>query len=157
MFAIDHLAFPCFDVAATSRFYTEILGATLRHAQSGPAEAWNAREYLLLAFQLPGGLTIDFFSFDGIRRPETSLPKGILHVALVVPTRAEVMRFQERFVNAEVPLWLETHEVDDVHVYVADPNGVTIELLAAEDGMRARERDADGAQRIVERWMAARG
>jgi glyoxylase I family protein len=156
MFAIDHLAFPCFDVAATSRFYTEILGATLRHAQSGPAEAWNAKEYLLLAFQLPGGITIDFFSFDGIRRPETSLPKDILHIALVVPTRTEVMRFQERFVNAEVPFWLETHEVDDVHVYAADPNGLTIEILAEQDGMRSRKSDPEEAKRVVERWMARR-
>jgi glyoxylase I family protein len=153
MFAIDHLAFPCFDVAATSRFYTEILGATLRHAQSGPAEAWNAKEYLLLAFQLPGGITIDFFSFDGIQRPETSLPKDILHVALVVPTRAEVMRFQERFVKAEVPFWLETHDVDDVHVYLADPNGLTIEILAEQDGMQSRKNDPEEAKRVVERWM----
>jgi glyoxylase I family protein len=153
MFALDHLAFPCFDVAATSRFYTEILGATLRHAQSGPAEAWNAKEYLLLAFQLPGGITIDFFSFDGIQRPETSLPKDILHVALVVPTRAEVMRFQERFVKAEVPFWLETHDVDDVHVYLADPNGLTIEILAEQDGMQSRKNDPEEAKRVVERWM----
>jgi glyoxylase I family protein len=153
MFAIDHLAFPCFDVAATSRFYTEILGATLRHAQSGPAEAWNAKEYLLLAFQLPGGITIDFFSFDGIERPETSLPKDILHVALVVPTRAEVMGFQERFVKAEVPFWLETHDVDDVHVYLADPNGLTIEILAEQDGMQSRKNDPEEAKRVVERWM----
>jgi glyoxylase I family protein len=153
MFAIDHLAFPCFDVAATSRFYTEILGATLRHAQSGPAEAWNAKEYLLLAFQLPGGITIDFFSFDGIQRPETSLPKDIMHVALVVPTRAEVVCFQERFVKAEVPFWLETHDVDDVHVYLADPNGLTIEILAEQEGMQSRKNDPEEAKRVVERWM----
>jgi glyoxylase I family protein len=153
MFALDHLAFPCFDVAATSRFYTEILGAKLRHAQSGPAEAWNAKEYLLLAFQLPGGITIDFFSFDGIQRPDTTLPKDILHVALLVPTRAEVMRFQERFVKAEVPFWLETHEVDDVHVYLADPNGLTIEILAERDGMQSRKNDPEEAKRVVERWM----
>jgi catechol 2,3-dioxygenase-like lactoylglutathione lyase family enzyme len=154
MFAIDHLAFPCFDVTATCHFYTEVLGGALRHAQSGPAEAWNAKEYLLVAFELPGGVMIDFFSFDGIRRPEGGgLPKDIWHVALAVGTRADVVRFEERFARARVPFWLETHDVDDVHVYATDPNGLTIEILAERDGVRQRKSDAEEARRVVERWM----
>ncbi len=177
MFALDHLAFPCFDVPATVRFYTEILGGTLRHAQSGPAEAWNAREYLLLAFELPGGVVLDFFSFDGIQRPAAgALPKDIGHVALSVGTRQEVHSWRDRFEGAGVPFWVETHEEEDVHVYASDPNGVTLELLAAQDGARPRMRGdrgevgavgavgvvgeggkSDAARAVLERWMAMRG
>ena len=45
MFALAHVAFPCFDVSATVRFYMDVLGGgALRHARSGSAEAWNAKE-----------------------------------------------------------------------------------------------------------------
>ena len=157
-FALDHLAFPCFDIAATLRFYTELLGGTLRHAQSGPAEAWNAKEYLLMAFELPGGVIVDFFSFDGIHRPTVgTLPKDIWHVALAVGSRDEALHFKERFENAGVSCWTETHEVDDVHVYATDPNGVTLEILASEDGARARQSDPEETKRVVDRWIRARG
>jgi glyoxylase I family protein len=156
-FSIDHLAFPCFDIPGTIRFYTELLGGTLRHAQSGPAEVWNAKEYLLLAFELPGGVTVDFFSFDGIQRPAGGrLPKDIWHAALAVATRDDVLRFKARLEAAGAPLWVETHEVADLHVYATDPNGMTLEILAQEDGIRARRADAVEAQRVVERWLAAR-
>jgi catechol 2,3-dioxygenase-like lactoylglutathione lyase family enzyme len=157
VFTIDHLAFPCFDVVTTSRFYTEVLGGALRHAQSGPATEWNAKEYLLLAFELPGGVLLDFFSFDGIERPSGgALPKDIWHVALSVPTRDDVMRYKERFAGAAVPFWLETHEVDDVHVYATDPNGLTLEILAESDSLRRRKADAENARRVVARWLDAR-
>jgi catechol 2,3-dioxygenase-like lactoylglutathione lyase family enzyme len=157
MFGIDHLAFPCFDVAATFRFYTEVLGGTLRHAQTGSAETWQANEYLLMAFELPGGLVIDFFSFDGIRRPEGALPKDICHVALAVGSRDAVMRCKERFANASVAFWQETHDVDDVHVYATDPNRLTLEILAVSDGVRSRTTDPENARRVVEGWVQMRG
>jgi catechol 2,3-dioxygenase-like lactoylglutathione lyase family enzyme len=158
MFAIDHIAFPCFDIPATLRFYTEVLGGVLRHAQAGPAAVWNAKEYLLLTFDLPGGAVIDFFSFDGIsaRRGGDELPKDVRHLALSVATRTEVARLKGRFAEAEVPFWLEVHDVDDLHVYATDPNGVTLEILAKEDGVRQRKRDPADAQRIVAEWVAAR-
>lgn len=157
MFAIDHLAFPCFDIPATLRFYTDVLGGSLLHAQSGPAEAWKAKEYLLLAFELPGGVVLDFFSFDGIERPAGGgLPKDIWHVALSVGTRGDAMRLRERFERASVPFWIETHDVSDVHIYATDPNGVTLEILAIEDGVRARKNDSGEAKRVIDRWMSAR-
>jgi catechol 2,3-dioxygenase-like lactoylglutathione lyase family enzyme len=157
MLAIDHLAFPCFDVSGTHLFYTELLGGVLRHAQSGAAREWNANEYLLIGFELPGGAVIDFFTFDGIRKPASDgLPKDIRHIGLSVRTRAEVIRFLERFKAASVPFWTETHDVDDVHVYATDPNGVILEILAEEDSIRARRHDEDGAKMVVARWLKAR-
>jgi catechol 2,3-dioxygenase-like lactoylglutathione lyase family enzyme len=157
MFAIDHLAFPCFDLEATLRFYTEALGATLRHAQSGPAEAWNAKEYLLVALELPGGVTLDFFAVDGMRRPpDDGLPKDIRHVALVVATRSEVTELRERLMRAAIPFWTETHDVDDPHVYATDPNGVTLEIVAETDSVRRRPHEPAEASTVVDRWLARR-
>jgi catechol 2,3-dioxygenase-like lactoylglutathione lyase family enzyme len=138
MFTIDHLAFPCFDMAGTTRFYTEVLGGRLRHTQSGPAEAWNAKEYRLMVFELPGGIIVDFFWFEGIRRPDESLPKDIRHVALSVSSRDEVMLWKHRLEAEGQPFSIETHSADDVHVYVTDPNGLTWEIVAVEDGSHAR-------------------
>jgi catechol 2,3-dioxygenase-like lactoylglutathione lyase family enzyme len=158
MFAIDHLAFPCFDLDATLRFYTDVLGAALRHAQSGSAQAWNAEEYLLVALELPGGVMVDFFAVDGMRRPpDDGLPKDIRHVALAVATRGELIELRERLTKAALPFWTETHDVDDLHVYTTDPNGVTLEIVASTDSVRSRPHDTAGASSVVERWLARRG
>jgi catechol 2,3-dioxygenase-like lactoylglutathione lyase family enzyme len=155
--AIDHAAFPCFDVAATHRFYTGVLGLRLVHAQSGPAPQWNAREYLLLAYALPDGGVIDFFSFDGIARAaDDGLPKDLRHLALAVATREEVLAYKERLSKADIPFWIETHEGEDVHLYATDPNGVVLELLAVQDGSGARARDEAAAKGVLDKWLALR-
>jgi len=157
MFALDHLAFPCFDVDGTVRFYTEVLGGDLRSARSGPAPSWNAKEYLLLVFELPGGVLLDFFSFDGIERPAGgSLPRDIWHVALAVKSRDEVLGLRDRLASAAVPLWMETHDVDDVHVYATDPNGITLEILSTTDSVRRQPAEPAEARQVVERWRRAR-
>jgi catechol 2,3-dioxygenase-like lactoylglutathione lyase family enzyme len=152
--SIDHAAFPCFDVAATHRFYTETLGCPLVFALSAPSEAWKVEEFLLLTYGLPDGSAIDFFSFDGIARPDDGLPKDIRHIGLAVPKRENVLAFKERFERASISCWVETHGADDLHVYGIDPNGLVIEILAAEDGSRARAKDTEGALKTLERWFA---
>ena len=137
MFTIDHLAFPCFDMVGTKRFYTEVLGGRLRHTQSGPAEAWDSKEYKLMVFELPGDVVVDFLWFEGIRRQDEGLPKDIRHVALSVTSREEVNLWKHRLEAAGESFWIETHGTDDVHVYVTDPNGVTWEIVAAEDGVHS--------------------
>jgi catechol 2,3-dioxygenase-like lactoylglutathione lyase family enzyme len=158
MSGIDHIAYPCFDVRATVRFWTEVMGGELLHSQSGPAEAWKAKEYLLMAFELPGGAVIDFFAFDGLVKPaDDGLPRDIRHIGVSMGTRAEVLRFKARLERDAIPFWTETHDLDDVHVYVTDPNGVVVELLAEMDGVRARKGDEKEAKRVIEGWLGARG
>jgi glyoxylase I family protein len=155
---IDHVALPCFDVSATHAFYAGILGLPLVHAQSGSAEAWGAGEYLLLAYGLHEGNTIDFFAFDGIvRPPPDGLPKDIRHLALTVRTRVEVTAYKERFAAAAMTFWTETHDVDDIHVYVMDPNGVVLEIVAQEDSSRARGNQAADPARVLEQWLRKHG
>jgi catechol 2,3-dioxygenase-like lactoylglutathione lyase family enzyme len=156
-FTFDHIALPCFDVVGTQRFYTEILECPLVYAQIGSAQAWNSHEFLLLAYRLPDGTVLDFFSYDGIRRPaDDGLPKDIRHVAIAMAGRDEVAAYERRLKEASISFWTERHGVDDPHLYVTDPNGVVLEILAQEDGARRRSPDREGAQRTLDRWLAVR-
>jgi catechol 2,3-dioxygenase-like lactoylglutathione lyase family enzyme len=154
---IDHLALPCFDLAATHRFYSGIMRLPLVHAESGAAGAWGAGEYLLVAYGLRGGVAIDFFTFDGIVRPSADgLPKDIRHIALVVPTRAEVLAYKDRLAESSVAFWTESHESDDEHVYTTDPNGFVLEILSEEDSVSRRKREASDPESVLERWLLTR-
>jgi catechol 2,3-dioxygenase-like lactoylglutathione lyase family enzyme len=154
---IDHVALPCFDVTATHRFYSGILRLPLVHAQSAAAGVWGPGEYLLLTYGLAEGVAIDFFTFDGIARPSADgLPKDIRHIALVVPTRADVFAYKDRLAESSVVCWTETHELNDVHVYTTDPNGFVLEILAEEDSVSRRRGDASEAESVLERWLFAR-
>jgi hypothetical protein len=93
----------------------------------------------------------------GIERPRATLPEDICHVGLSVGSRQAVMRCQDRLAQAAVPFWVETHGADDVYAYATDPNGLTLEILADEDGVRGRRAQGEDARRVVERWLAAHG
>ncbi|MGH7864783.1 MAG: VOC family protein, partial [Candidatus Binataceae bacterium] len=43
--ALNHVALPCFDAAATRRFYRDVLGLKLVEAFSGRSEPWGNRDY----------------------------------------------------------------------------------------------------------------
>jgi catechol-2,3-dioxygenase len=101
-------------------------------------------------------VVLDFFSFEGLARPaDDGLPRDIRHVGVALPTRGDVERVRARFEERSIPFWLETHDVDDVHVYVTDPNGVVVEILARQDGVAARARDPRASQRVLDAWLAA--
>jgi catechol 2,3-dioxygenase-like lactoylglutathione lyase family enzyme len=154
---LDHAAFPCFDVGATHAFYTHILGLPLAHAQTGSAEVWGAESYLLLGFRLADGGLLDFFAVDGLTRPpDDGLPKDIRHVALTVATRDEVRAHRARLEEARVAHWTETHTKDDLHVYVTDPNGIVLEILAEEDSGKRVAPDEPAANAVVAAWVASR-
>jgi catechol 2,3-dioxygenase-like lactoylglutathione lyase family enzyme len=158
MIAIDHAALPCFDVPATHRFYADVLGLPLVAAQRGPAEAWGAREFLLLAYRLRDGSVLDLFTFDGIRRPSPDgLPKDIRHLALTVASRGEVRALAKRLEQERVAFWTETHGADDVHVYVTDPGGIVLEIVAQEDSARQREQDPVQANSVMATWLTDHG
>ena len=147
--AIDHLAHASFDVAATHRFYTEVLGARLATAFDGDSPEWNAR-YLLAEYDLHGA-RLDFFTYTGIGRPAPDgLPRDIRHVGITVPP-AMLAELRGRLESHAVEYWVEHHDgPDDVHLYVPDPNGLVLELSAARPPTRGRADAAD----VVRRWSA---
>jgi glyoxylase I family protein len=148
---IDHVAHPSFDVAATHRFYTEVLGASLKAASSGDSPEWKAR-YLLAAYELEGA-EIDFFSYEGIARPPADgLPREIRHAGIALPSQADVSRVRQRLDAQGAEYWIEHHDgPEDEHLYVPDPNGLVIEFSVAAKPWPAQA----GALDVVRQWSAA--
>jgi catechol 2,3-dioxygenase-like lactoylglutathione lyase family enzyme len=148
---VNHLAFPCFDVAATEHFYGEVLELPLAFAVGGVSPEWGNRRYLHLAFTLADGAQISFFTFDGIRRPRRdSLPRDIRHAALTLPSAAAVRRGRDRLRSHGVEINEERHG-SALSIYFEDPNGVMLELT--DQTMSRPRRGADKrATATLARW-----
>jgi catechol 2,3-dioxygenase-like lactoylglutathione lyase family enzyme len=151
----DHLAFPSFDAIATHRFYTEVMGFPLVHAQSDASSTWG-KAYLLTAYAIGDGRSIDFFEYDGIARPPASgMPDDIQHVGLAVPSSAEFEAWKERLDRFDVRWYTEDHG-DDVHLYFRDPNGILFEI-SLEDDTLASKTPTREALDVVKLWARERG
>src|SRR5438876_7287348 len=107
--ALDHLAFPSFDPQATHRFYSEIMGFPLVFAMDGDSPSWK-KKYLLTAYAIGDDRFLDFFSYEGMRRPKKdALPIDIRHVAFSVDSQAEVKAWRKRLDRHRVSYWTEEH------------------------------------------------
>ena len=146
---IDHIAHPSFDAAATHRFYADVLGARLKSAVTGDSREWGAR-YLLAAYDVEGA-ELDFFTFDGIVRPQPDgLPKDIRHVGIAVGAATELACVRARLDEHAISYWIERHDGDDdEHLYVRDPNDLVIEFSVAAVPHADR---ADAAE-VVRQWI----
>jgi len=151
--SIDHLAFPAFDVAATHRFYTELLGGSLITAFSGTSPEWGGKEYLMAIYELEGGPSIVFFTFAGIERPQSDgLPRDIRHVAFSIASAARFDDWRTRLRAARVAFWEEDHG-DQQSIYFSDPNDVLLEMTYPAT-LDVFTRDA-GAANLIEAWQRA--
>jgi catechol 2,3-dioxygenase-like lactoylglutathione lyase family enzyme len=140
---VDHLACPCFDIGATHRFWTEVMGAPLVHAQSG-------KRWLLLAFDFAGVL-VDYFVIAGEERPPSRGRDEIRHYGLAVGSPAEVSAWKARIAASGAEMWTEDHGNDE-HVYFFDPSGNLFEITADEWTVRSRGFDPDAAARTLAAW-----
>jgi catechol 2,3-dioxygenase-like lactoylglutathione lyase family enzyme len=147
----DHVALPCFDVAASRRFYEDALGLRLLAAFTGDSELWRGR-FLHLAFGSEGGgAALDLFAVEGLGRPEEALPPGIRHVALALASAEELATRRARL--AAQGVWVSGPVAHGNHdsLYCFDPNGHQIELTFR----RAAPGDGETkAAQVVERWCA---
>ena len=119
---LDHVAHVSRDAAATVDFYRDILGLAPDRIAARGAE--------MLRFALPGGGSLVFSV-----RPNASAPSAVKsnwedrHAGLAVSSQADLdacaLRLRERGVPHRV--------VDGNRLYFADPDGLVIELEAAED------------------------
>jgi catechol 2,3-dioxygenase-like lactoylglutathione lyase family enzyme len=142
---VDHLACPCFDIDGTLRFWTDVMGAPLVHAESG--ERW-----LLMAFDFAGVL-VDYFVVLGDVRPPSRGRDEIRHYGLAVGSPAEVSAWKAHIAASGAEMWTEDHGNDE-HVYFFDPNGNLFEITAEEWTVRARGFDPAGAARTLAAWKS---
>ncbi len=148
---IGHVAHPAFDVEATHRFYTDVLGATLKLARSGDSSTWNGR-YVMAVYDVCG-VEVDFFSYAGIARPHPDgLPRDIRHVGITLDSSDAVAAMRGRVERANAEHWIEYHDgPNDEHVYVVDPNGLVLEFSLPDAPWTPRD-DADG---VLRAWIDA--
>src|SRR5262245_55270418 len=126
---VDHLALPSYDLAATHRFYADVLGLEFRGEFGGRSAEWGDREYRAKSYAAPSGTLFDFFWVEGVTRPPNEEPIGIRHFALGVASRAEVERWQAALRRAG--LWvsdLVDHGGSHDSIYTFDPSGHQIEI-----------------------------
>lgn len=146
---IDHVAFPCFDVVATLRFWTEVMQLRVVDATVGESEPWGGR-FLHLCFATPEGGAVSFFGLAGLARPaDDGLPEDIRHLALRLGSAAEVGAWKRRLEEHGVAVRVEDHG-GYASLYFSDPNGLVVEL--AEPSYDAGSLDLRRVREVVRRW-----
>lgn len=153
--AVNHIAYPTFDTAATHRFYTEVLGCKLvaaireDHVPSTGAQT----PFLHTFFALESGECLAFFEVEGIEPPtDDGLPTWIRHVALSVGSPAELTRVREQLLSRGVQVTDEIdHEGTWSSIYFFDPNGIRIELTYQSRDLN--DDDATRAHELINAWL----
>ncbi len=136
---LHHIALVCKDVAATHRFYGELLGLELVYTERTELRGGYLRHFF---YDLGDGSCLAFFDLHGVGEPESfdtaistglGLPAWVNHVALR-STAEHVAEVRARFTAAgeEEPMVLKhgwSHST-----YFADPNGNLLELCVDTPG-----------------------
>jgi len=147
----DHLALPVFDVAATYRFYREVLQLPLVDALSG--DDWGGKPWLMMFFGTGSGQLLALCALRGAERPPADgLPPDVRHYAFCVDSLAEQEQWKVRLRGHRIAFTEEDHGRQH-SVYFSDPNGILLEVTAPGSLMPAVA-DAHAAE-VVERWIAA--
>ncbi|HEY6426988.1 MAG TPA: VOC family protein [Acidimicrobiales bacterium] len=134
---LHHVAYVTYDSEGTADFYTRVMGMPMVNAVMDDhlPSTGDRTPYFHTFFRIGDGSTIAFFESPGLPpTPEPPAPafKNFNHIALEVPTKADVDQWRE---------WLERNGVDvrlvDHHIiyslYFEDPNGVRLEITATID------------------------
>jgi len=146
--AVDHLAFPSWDVAATHDFYTRVPGFAFAGASRGD-DGWGHGAFLHFGYRL-GDAILTFFDLEGCARPDDGLPADLRHIALRMESFEAVTVWHARLRDAGTHCWTEQHGAAR-SVYVHDPNGIAIEFTHGPT-----EAGAAGTFGVLERWIAER-
>jgi glyoxylase I family protein len=150
---LDHVAFPTFDLAATDRFYREVLGLRLVFAHAGRSPEWGDRRFAIASYATDGGAVVDFFALEGMERPAPDgLPADIRHVALAVESLDALDEWRRRLAAHGVAFTFDEHGGAHHSLYATDPNGLVVEITCW-----LRRPDAAAASRAgatLDAWIA---
>jgi catechol 2,3-dioxygenase-like lactoylglutathione lyase family enzyme len=155
---LHHAAYITYDSEATADFYTRVMGMPLVNVVMDDylPSTGDRTPYFHTFFRMGDGSTLAFFESPGLPpTPEVPVPafRNFNHVALEVPTRADVDQWRG---------WLEQNDVDvrlvDHHIiysiYFHDPNGLTLEITATLD--RSWNDQPEGAAAALGEWADAK-
>ena len=147
--AVDHVALPIYDAAASLRFYTEVLELPLLSALHG--DDWGGRPWLMMTFGLEGGRQLVLCALRGARRPAPGeLPKETHHIGLTVPSGGALQAWKQRLTSLGLHVTEEDHGTQR-SLYFEEPNGYVLELTTVSSEASAYDEQA-GA--VVADWIA---
>jgi len=157
---LNHAAWVTHDVAATTDFYTRIMGMELASTviDDGVPSTGDAIPYFHIFFRMQDGSTLAFFEAPGIPLPSKSshLAYDIFnHIALQAKDREEVMSWHKWLVANGVDVVGPTdHKGLILSIYFHDPNGVRLEITTPLDADWNRH-TKQGYEDLA-RWIACK-
>jgi catechol 2,3-dioxygenase-like lactoylglutathione lyase family enzyme len=136
---LNHAAWVTHDVAATTDFYTRIMGMELASTvfDDRIPSTGDAIPYFHIFFRMGDGSTLAFFEAPGV--PPASPPSHpaydiFNHIALQAKDRAEVERWYEWLRSNDVEVIGPTdHKGMILSIYFHDPNGIRLEITTPLD------------------------
>lgn len=154
---LNHVAYVTKDTAATTRFYTEVLGMKLvGHAiDDSVGSTGEKSRFLHTFFEMGDGSCIAFFEIEGQQHDhhDTPLPRWAAHLALSVDSMEELRAAHQRLLDEGVEVrGVIDHEGVWNSIYFFDPNGVRLELTYQSRPLT--DEDAAAAQTAVVQWVA---
>lgn len=136
---LNHAAWVTQDVAATTDFYTRIMGMELASTvfDDRVPSTGDPIPYFHIFFRMADGSTLAFFEAPGIPPPApASHPAYDIfnHIALQAKDRAEVLRWHEWLrANGIEVIGPTDHKGLILSIYFHDPNGIRLEITTPLD------------------------
>jgi catechol 2,3-dioxygenase-like lactoylglutathione lyase family enzyme len=153
---LNHVAYVTKDTAATTRFYTEVLGMKLvGHAiDDSVGSTGEKSRFLHTFFEMADGSCIAFFEIEGQQHDhhDTPLPRWAAHLALSLDSMDELTAAHRRLLDEGLEVrGVIDHEGTWNSIYFFDPNGVRLELTYQSRPLN--DEDAAAAQAAVAQWV----
>lgn len=150
--ASERLSFIAYDLAATHRFYTEVLGLPLVYAERRERVAGDDTRapHIEVRYGLADGSTLSFTVFRGAPPEPCRRLHPLRHFAFGVQDAAAVRRWHAHLVAHGVEVVGPVDHEVVLSIYFHDPNEIRLELttdLIAFDDAEARK-----AEQILADW-----
>lgn len=136
---LNHAAWVTPDAAATTAFYTRIMGMELASTvldDSVPSTG-DAIPYFHIFFRMADGSTLAFFEAPGVPPPSKSSHPAydiFNHIALQAKDRAEVLKWYDWLTSQGVEVIGPTdHKGLILSIYFHDPAGIRLEITTPLD------------------------
>jgi catechol 2,3-dioxygenase-like lactoylglutathione lyase family enzyme len=150
--AIDHVAVPVRDAAATRWFYSEVLGLALIEAICG--DDWEGFPWLMMIYADASGRQIALCAYRGRHHTRERIPSDSRHYALATASAREMGAWKKRLREAHVAFREEDHGKQR-SIYFEDPSGNILEITSSPSRRHVVRARKAAAKRTVDRWVIA--
>jgi catechol 2,3-dioxygenase-like lactoylglutathione lyase family enzyme len=154
---LHHAAWVTPDVAATTDFYTRIMGMELASTvfDDHVPSTGDKIPYFHIFFRMGDGSTLAFFEAPGVPAPAKPTHPAydiFNHIALQTKDRAEVMKWYDWLVSQGVEVIGPTdHKGMILSIYFRDPAGIRLEITTPLDEEWNRHTDKGYAD--LKQWL----